>query len=859
MVRLVAGFVATLLALSLRAAEPVALHWLDGKPPATEQGASFGVPWAEGRVAKGTELAATDSAGGPVPLQSWPMAYWPDGSLKWTGHAVPPTAAGRVTILPGKPAAPAVAVEVTQDGDAVTVKNGATIYRLPKVGTTLVESIVIDGTVVARSGGLVCSLEDRTDYANRRTTREIDFVGELARVTVEQGGPVRAVVKLEGTFKSASRSFLPFVVRLYFTADSPTVRVIHTIVFDGDAEKDFICSLGVRFAVPLRDEAHNRHVRLAGDDGLFAEPIRVMAGRRNPTPELYAKQISGEAVPRLADLQGAANVTQMPVWADFKLAQLSSESFSIHKRTGDQSAWIHAHTGKRSAGLAFVGDSKGGMAVSLKNFWQSHPTALEVTGAGSDVATVTAYLWSPDSPAMDLRHYSTQAHGLEASYEDIEQGFSTPHGIARTHELTFTPFAKVPSNDVLLNLARPTPLLVSDPAYYHSVGAFGVWSLPDRSSPAEALIESQLEKLLSFYQTQIDQHHWYGFWDYGDVMHTYDATRHQWKYDVGGYAWANTELMPDLWLWYSFLRTGRADVFRMAEAMTRHTQEVDVYHLGRFAGLGSRHNVRHWGDGAKELRISQAYLKRFHYYLTTDERGGDLIAEVYDADKRMVDVDPLRKIESKGEHPTHARIGPDWLAMYGNWMTAYERTGEKKYLDKAMVGMRDIVSFPRRFFSGDAHGYDPATGHLYLLHPDKTAIPHLAALMGGPEVCMEFNRVANVPEWDEAWLQYCRLLQAPADEQRKELGGTVTHGRGPHFARMTAYAARATKNPELAKRAWQEFFGKDPERDRFPTTRVAGPHVPSPLSEIPNISTNDAAQWSLNAIQLLELIGGPLP
>ena len=56
----------------------------------------------------------------------------------------------------------------------------------------------------------------------------------------------------------------------------------------------------------------------------------------------------------------------------------------------------------------------------------------------------------------------------------------------------------------------------------------------------------------------MEQRRWYGFWDYGDVMHTYDPTRHAWRYDVGGFAWDNTELMPDLWLWYSFLRTGRA-------------------------------------------------------------------------------------------------------------------------------------------------------------------------------------------------------------------------------------------------------------------------------------------------------------
>jgi hypothetical protein len=58
--------------------------------------------------------------------------------------------------------------------------------------------------------------------------------------------------------------------------------------------------------------------------------------------------------------------------------------------------------------------------------------------------------------------------------------------------------------------------------------------------------------------------------------------------DVGGFAWDNTELGTDVWLWYNFLRTGAADAFHMAEAMTRHTTEVNVYHLGPWEGLGSR-------------------------------------------------------------------------------------------------------------------------------------------------------------------------------------------------------------------------------------------------------------------------------
>ena len=75
--------------------------------------------------------------------------------------------------------------------------------------------------------------------------------------------------------------------------------------------------------------------------------------------------------------------------------------------------------------------------------------------------------------------------------------------------------------------------------------------------------------------------------------------------------------------------------FRFAEAMTRHTGEVDVHHLGRFAPLGSRHNVMHWGCSAKQLRISTALNRRYYYFLTADERVGDLMREQIEAARTL--------------------------------------------------------------------------------------------------------------------------------------------------------------------------------------------------------------------------------
>ena len=65
---------------------------------------------------------------------------------------------------------------------------------------------------------------------------------------------------------------------------------------------------------------------------------------------------------------------------------------------------------------------------------------------------------------------------------------------------------------------------------------------PDRSTAFRTCVEEYLDAYIDFYKKAIEQNKWYGFWNYGDVMHSYDYNRHTWRYDVGGFAWDNTEL-----------------------------------------------------------------------------------------------------------------------------------------------------------------------------------------------------------------------------------------------------------------------------------------------------------------------------
>src|SRR5690606_30168868 len=119
-----------------------------------------------------------------------------------------------------------------------------------------------------------------------------------------------------------SREWLPFVVRLYLYAGHEAVRMVHTMIYDGDEQRDFIRGLGLEFGVPLREEIQNRHVRFSGENGgLWAEGIQPLVGRgafiRMPDgSNAYTAQLAGERVPNRSDINdaGQALLADWAIW-----------------------------------------------------------------------------------------------------------------------------------------------------------------------------------------------------------------------------------------------------------------------------------------------------------------------------------------------------------------------------------------------------------------------------------------------------------------------------------------------------------------------------------------------------------------
>lgn len=853
------------------------LQWL--KPgrggEALSHGVSFGMPWAKGQYQSGQTFVIEDNHQ-VYPLDCREVAFWPDGSLKWTAHSVSGNIGYSETYTIKGVDRPEEKPFLS--GDKITTRLGLEL-KLSTVGSSsLFDSLSWEGRCVCSGATIVASI-------NKKNYSTI-----VRDVQVENETFSRILVKISGVTVCDGVEHLPFDVRVYLYHDSSTISIGHSFIHDLDAEEP-LTSLGLQFHVPLGEtELYNKHVRLGvSDGGVLGEEVQGLSGLRfGPTTQNRIDQTAGKPVNLLEQEWEKTDLTRglacIPSWDSYSLSQLSSDGFTLKKRTKPSCSWVKVTGGGRADGTAYVGSARhGGLAVGMADFWERYPTQLDLGDLTKDTGTITVWLYSPLAEPLDtapyhdglgLDSYTKQLEGLDVTYEDYEPGFATANGIGRSNQFFIKPYSSTPSNQDLSSfssLVRDAPRLIPNLEYMHSSGVFhGCWTPNYRTlgySPSneELDIEKNLDTLFEFYHKQVEQQRWYGFWDHGDVQHTYDHYRHAWRYDVGGFAWDNSELSTDLWLWLYFLHTGRADVFKMAQAMTQHTSEVDVYHAGKFKGFGTRHGVQHWSDSSKQLRISHVLFKRIYFFLTGDERTGDLIEELQSCQHAILTLDSHRKVQLKGDTPegfAMANIGLDCGPLAASWLTAWERrTKGWIHAKELLVTLLDGISGLSHGIGNNAILLNPETGEVRECPPPtpEYSISHLSMLFGFPEI---FNELLDYASHDhastmanfklKALLPYARAYNGGHEVQRQEFGFEFpSHAtwRQSHST-LTAIAAVEQKSEKLGREAWEQFFGTD-GYDRthdWGIVKTSPPEYPAKGEEAPWVTTNMSARYGVSAI-----------
>ncbi len=209
---------------------------------------SLGFPFAKGELKDTASLAVFAPDNRLVPLQSKILSRWPDGSVRWA-HVLfladlkhQAVAEWRLEWNTGaKP--PAVQdkerVRVEDKGGRVGVAVGWLAVAFSTAGPNLIDSVKVNGREML-------DLSRRNGFAIKTPDGKVFEApaGQAVRLTVEEGGPLRAIVRTEGRHLSASgESLFDYSARFFFYAGAPWFEVEYSFTNRESAETTDIASM----------------------------------------------------------------------------------------------------------------------------------------------------------------------------------------------------------------------------------------------------------------------------------------------------------------------------------------------------------------------------------------------------------------------------------------------------------------------------------------------------------------------------------------------------------------------------------------------------------------------------------------
>lgn len=461
------------------------------------------------------------------------------------------------------------------------------------------------------------------------------LAGDSYSVAVEERGPLRTVIRLE----SALEADLPMhhyggyrpvrcITRIHAYAGQAFLRILQTHVFTCNPREVEIEDLALDVPAPFNGSGLDYAYGLNG----------IVTGTLD----------HGE---RLRVAQKKDNQVQV-----------------MHGRPGTEST---IDEDEACEGWATLSDGTSGVGVACRNMAEEYPRAVELTGDGR----MTVYArHDPDGGRLSLARYAE-----EVAWHEGEGVYADGTGIAKTTECYVLYFEADRREEAVetLRCALSQPHVSVSPEWMDRCGAAGGFAvstsvdadkqgipaesereregLPESSPEQERravsspewkrrpksdvtpMISPEMipaaERMLTGFADWLARNirlgRWYGYLDYGDVRATWDEAEDDWK-SQGRWGWCNSEWDPRHAVWIQYQRTADPRYFALAEAMTRHSMDVDTCHWHPFrpymVGGCYRHGVDHFSD---EPCASHTFIDNWidHYYLTGDGRTLEVLRE----------------------------------------------------------------------------------------------------------------------------------------------------------------------------------------------------------------------------------------
>jgi len=641
-----------------------------------------------GMIRETNGLAVVNPDGDRVPAQFRVLCRWADGSVKWVlvdfqakadssgtatynlvneavDEAVDEAPATRRPVSNNSASTASVSVEEIEDD--LYVDTGVLQFRIDRHRYRLYLDVVLGDVRCgdaqdSEPAHAECGRDQTGDAWARicesasdgRLGRRLYGPGGLCRaslagdacvVTIEERGPLRTVIRLEGALEADLPmhhygGYRPVrcITRIHAYAGQAFLRMLQTYVFTCNPREVEIEDLALDVPTPFSGSGLDFAFGLNGD--------------------ITGTLDHGE---RLRVAQKKDNEVQV-----------------MHGRPGTERTIAEDEA---CEGWATLSDGTSAVGVACRNMAEEYPRAIELTGDGR----MTVYArHDPDGSRLSLARYAE-----EVAWHEGEGVYADGTGIAKTTECYVLYFEEDRCEEAVetLRCALSQPHLSVSPEWMDRCGVSGGFAastsvdaerpgIPAESNPerdGEGRAESSsvqesrpgsdqerrpesnperqrrpesdrmpqispemirsAERMLTGFADWLARNirlgRWYGYLDYGDVRATWDEAEDDWK-NQGRWGWCNSEWDPRHAVWIQYLRTADPRYFALAEAMTRHSMDVDTCHWHPFrpymVGGCYRHGVDHFSD---EPCASHTFIDNWidHYHLTGDGRTLEVLRE----------------------------------------------------------------------------------------------------------------------------------------------------------------------------------------------------------------------------------------
>ena len=186
---------------------------------------AVGIPFPKG-ILKEKNGVLQLALEGTEDFQFRTLARWPDGSVRWAlvdfqADVKAEKMNQGIKIISGNGnSSGKIAID---KGGIIFIDTGAMTVQVKKKGFNLFNSVIVSGKEIVSgysNGIIVIDGEGRECLASN---------DKDVRVTVEENGPVRAVIKAEGTHVRDNKTGMDYTVRMHFYKNKSRVKVVYTL------------------------------------------------------------------------------------------------------------------------------------------------------------------------------------------------------------------------------------------------------------------------------------------------------------------------------------------------------------------------------------------------------------------------------------------------------------------------------------------------------------------------------------------------------------------------------------------------------------------------------------------------------